>query len=179
MDGAPRIVPSSCRSTNWTIARIMSSAFSPHKPSAGSVSASSLESSSSAGDLGHKNVLHPLSRWLGYMVDINEATAWLPDDKLTALLPALKKLEADLQGRKEVTSLLGRLQWVAKAFPSHRQPLYAWEQKLQRRCRPSQLVRYLATSCCVFLTVDLVLLHKLRAGPCHGSSDAGESQYFP
>ena len=64
------------------------------------------------------------------MVDINEATVWLPEDKLTALLPALKKLEAgDLHGCKEVTSFL--VQWVAKAFPaisSHLQPLYAWEQ---------------------------------------------------
>ena len=37
----------------------------------------------------HKHVLHPLNRWPGYMVDINEATVWLPEDKLTALLPAL------------------------------------------------------------------------------------------
>ena len=46
-----------------------------------------------------------------------------------------------------VTSLLGILQRVAKASPTlspHLQPLYAWEQKLMRRCKPKQLVRFLA-----------------------------------
>ena len=93
-------------------------------------------------------------------MDINEATFWLLEDKLTALLPAFKKLEAgDLHGRKEVTSLLRRLQWVAKAFPaisSDLQPLHAWEQKLQRRCKPSQLVRCLAA----------LMLRVLDRGPC-------------
>eukprot|EP00439_Symbiodinium_sp_Y106_P083899 s856_g24.t1 len=66
----------------------------------------------------HKNVLGKENRWLGYMVDISNGSVWLPDDKLATLLPALKKLEAgDLHVRKEVTSLLGKLQWVAKAYP--------------------------------------------------------------
>ena len=90
-----------------------------------------------------------------------------------------KKLEAgDLHGGKEVTSPLGRLQWVAKAFTavsSHLQPLYAWEQKLQRRCKPRQLVRFLATLMLRILDREPAPLRKLRAGPCHGSNDAGES----
>ena len=40
----------------------------------------------------HKNVLHPLNRWLGYMVDINEATVWLPEDKLAALFSLYSSL---------------------------------------------------------------------------------------
>ena len=42
-----------------------------------------------------------------------------------AALPA-----GELRGRREVTSLLGRLQWVAKAFPAISSHFHAWEQKL-------------------------------------------------
>ena len=59
---------------------------------------------------------------------------------------------------------------------SHLQPLYAWKQKLQRRCKPGQLVRLLATLILRILERGpCAPLRKLRAGPCHGSSDAGES----
>ena len=64
------------------------------------------------------------------------------------------------------------------AISSHLQPLYAWEQKLQlqRRCKPGQLERFLATLILHILDRGpCAPLRKLRAGPCHGSSDAGES----
>ncbi|CAE7604154.1 MKK3 [Symbiodinium sp. CCMP2592] len=127
----------------------------------------------------HKNALGKVNRWLGYMVNISEGSVWLPEEKLAMLRPALLKLEAgELHTRKEVTSLLGKLQWVAKAYPqvsSHLQPLYAWEQKLERKCRPGDLVRFLATLLISILDsgpcVPLRLQHNT---PCYGSSDAGE-----
>ncbi|CAE7365451.1 AHNAK, partial [Symbiodinium sp. CCMP2592] len=127
----------------------------------------------------HKNALGKVNRWLGYMVNISEGSVWLPEEKLAILRPALLKLEAgELHTRKEVTSLLGKLQWVAKAYPqvsSHLQPLYAWEQKLERKCRPGDLVRFLATLLISILDsgpcVPLRLQHNT---PCYGSSDAGE-----
>ncbi|CAE7630983.1 MKK3 [Symbiodinium sp. CCMP2592] len=127
----------------------------------------------------HKNALGKVNRWLGYMVNISEGSVWLPEEKLAILRPALLKLEAgELHTKKEVTSLLGKLQWVAKAYPqvsSHLQPLYAWEQKLERKCRPGDLVRFLATLLVSILDsgpcVPLRLQHNT---PCYGSSDAGE-----
>ena len=58
-----------------------------------------------------------------------------------------KLYSGELHTRPQVTSFLGFLQWVAKAFPTqlpHRQPLCAWEQKLTRKCKPGQLMRFLA-----------------------------------
>ncbi|CAE7724424.1 MKK3 [Symbiodinium sp. CCMP2592] len=120
-----------------------------------------------------------VNRWLGYMVNISEGSVSLPEEKLAILRPALLKLESgELHTKKEVTSLLGKLQWVAKAYPqvsSHLQPLYAWEQKLERKCRPGDLVRFLATLLVSILDsgpcVPLRLQHNT---PCYGSSDAGE-----
>ena len=127
----------------------------------------------------HKNVLGKKNRWLGYMVDISNGSVWLPDDKLATLLPALKKLEAgDLHVRKEITSVLGKLQWVAKAYPQvspHLQPLYAWEKKLERKCRPGDLVRFLATLLLTILNSGPAIPLRLQSNaPGHGSSDAGE-----
>ena len=118
----------------------------------------------------HKNVLGKENRWLGYMVDISNGSVWLP---------ALKKLEAgDLHVLKEVASLLGKLQWVAKAYPQvspHLQPLYAWEQKLERKCRPGDLVRFLATLLLTILNSGPSIPLRLQSNaPGHGSSDAGE-----
>ncbi|CAE7501276.1 unnamed protein product [Symbiodinium sp. CCMP2592] len=120
-----------------------------------------------------------VNRWLGYMVNISEGSVWLPEEKMTILRPALSKLAAgELHTRKEITSLLGKLQWVAKAYPqvsSHLQPLYAWEQKLERKCRPGELVRFLATL--LLSTLDAgpcVPLRLQHNTPCYGSSDAGE-----
>ena len=91
-----------------------------------------------------KNVLGKENRWLGYMVDISNGSVWLPDDKLAALLPALKKLEAgDLHVRKEVTSLLWpKLTPRLALIFSHSMP---GNRKLERKCRPGDLVRFLAT----------------------------------
>ena len=65
--------------------------------------------------------------------------------------------------------------WVAKADPQvspHLQPLYAWEQKLERKCRPGDLVRFLAT---LLLTILPSIPLRLQPNtPGHGSSDAGE-----
>ena len=127
----------------------------------------------------HKNVLGKKNRWLGYMVDISNGSVWLPDDKLATLLPALKKLEAgDLHVRKEITSVLGKLQWVAKAYPQvspHLQPLYAWEKKLERKCRPGDLVRFLATLLLTILNSGPAIPLRLQSNaPGRGSSDAGE-----
>ncbi|CAE7471849.1 MKK3, partial [Symbiodinium sp. CCMP2592] len=127
----------------------------------------------------HKNALGKVNRWLGYMVDISEGSVWLPEEKMTVLRPALARLESgELHTRKEITSLLGKLQWVAKAYPqvsSHLQPLYAWEQKLERKCKPGDLVRFLATLLLSILdTGPCVPLRLQRNTPCYGSSDAGE-----
>ncbi|CAE6925506.1 MKK3 [Symbiodinium sp. CCMP2592] len=127
----------------------------------------------------HKNALGKVNRWLGYMVNISEGSVWLPEEKLAILRPALLKLEAgELHTRKEVTSLLGKLQWVAKAYPqvsSHLQPLYAWEQKLERKWRPGDLVRFLATLLISILdSGPCVPLRFQHNTPCYGSSDAGE-----
>ena len=105
----------------------------------------------------HKNVLHPLNRWLGYMVDINEATVWLPEDKLTTLLPALGELEGRRPSWTEGGDVsLGQTPTVAKAFPaisSHLQPLYS----LGLTSRPSgHFLTSLRTGlCCAFHRVKL------------------------
>ena len=96
------------------------------------------------------------NRWLGYMVGISKLTVWLPEDKTTVLLQALDKLaEGELHTRKEITVLLGRLQWVAKANLQIC-PRLPWEQKIQRKCRPGALVRFQAK-----LVTGL-----MNAGPC-------------
>ena len=82
-----------------------------------------------------KNVLGKENRWLGYMVDISNLTVWLPGPGG----------EASYQKRNHCS--LGRLQWVAKAYRQicpHLQPLYAREQKIQRKCKPGALVMFLA-----------------------------------
>ncbi|CAE7653286.1 MKK3 [Symbiodinium sp. CCMP2592] len=110
---------------------------------------------------------------------------WVPPGQPFALdiLQALVELAEDpdrdfLHHLKEITFLLGKLQWVAKAYPqvsSHLQPLYAWEQKLERKCKPGDLVRFLATLLISILDAGpCVPLRLQRNTPCYGSSDAGE-----
>ncbi|CAE7565407.1 Ankrd28 [Symbiodinium sp. CCMP2592] len=115
--------------------------------------------------------------WVTWLT--SQKAPWLAEEKMTVLRPALSRLESgELHTRKEITSLLGKLQWVAKAYPqvsSHLQPLYAWEQKLERKCKPGDLVRFLATLLISILDAGpCVPLRLQRNTPCYGSSDAGE-----
>ena len=79
----------------------------------------------------HKNAL---DLWLGYQVDINRGMAWLRKKKLHKLHQC-----------SQVVSLLGLLQWVAKAFPTlspHLQPLLGTETS--SKMQTGQLIHFLA-----------------------------------
>ena len=57
----------------------------------------------------------------------------------------------------------------------HLQPLYVWEQKLERKCRPGDLVRFLATLLLTILNSGPSIPLRLQSNAHgHGSSDAGE-----
>ena len=77
----------------------------------------------------HKNCLSPDNLWVGYAVNINKNTAWLPDDKAQVFGAILQQMKngKPMSGSK-VVSALGKFQWAAKAYPSlcpFLQPFYA------------------------------------------------------
>ena len=128
----------------------------------------------------HKNKLSPENLWVGYAVDINKNTAWLPDDKeqvFTAILSGMSK-GTPMSGAK-VVSALGKFQWAAKAFPllaPFLQPLYAWSKKVEDlpQATPGKLVRFLATMMQGMLKQEARPIFPLEESErVWGASDAG------
>ncbi len=99
----------------------------------------------------HKNELAPQNLWVGYEVDINTGQAGLPPEKEEPLREVMAQFERKEKMRvPEVASHVGRLAWVAKAYPPimpFLQPLYAWNERIKhidpkQRVMPGELTQF-------------------------------------
>ena len=125
-----------------------------------------------------KNVLGAFNTWLGYLVDINRAIPSIPSSKLEMVLPLMENMAAgNCLTAKQVESALGRLQWMAKAFPCitpFLQPMYSWFMRVTRAAEPSWLLRFLAKMVMELLEAPNVPLFMPNAPVlAFGASDAG------
>ena len=130
----------------------------------------------------HKNALSADNLWVGYAVDINANTAWLPDSKKEDFGIILDEImKGNTMTVKNVDSALGKFQWACKAFPwatPFLTPMYAWAKAIQSRtsAKPGKLVRYLASMVSSLIQgtpKPIFLPHSVEVA--YGASDAGAS----
>ena len=89
-----------------------------------------------------KNYLSPNNIWLGYAVDVRSGMPSLPSKKLLLVIPTLEHyVSGGCRSPKEAESDLGRLQWVAKAYPKltpFLQPMYSWAAAIETSSKPGK-----------------------------------------
>ena len=130
----------------------------------------------------HKNELAPQNLWVGYEVDINTGQAGLPPDKEEPLRGALARFGAKEKVKiPEVSTHVGKLAWVAKAYPPimpFLQPLYAWNEKI-KHLNPKQAVVPGELAQFVNVMIDKILdmprqpiFPEMDALPIFGATDA-------